>query len=303
MTAPAFPPTGAVVVTYFPDPGFATRLAVIAREVAPILVIDNSADPAVHARLAAVCASAGCKFIASPANVGLATALNRGFALLRARGRRWAIAFDQDSTPAPGFAAALHATAVRQPVAAAIGANWTDEARPDLPSRHLHACCGVGFRRRPAAADLPDVTCVIASGTLFALPVWHALGGFDDTLFLDLVDTEFCLRARAAGHRIAVAAAARLVHRRGAKHPVRFLGHTFWPAGMPPPRLRGLSRNRILVAARHGWHAPHWVAFECAFAAKIFGEIVFLEPAKFSRLAACLHGCWDGLLGVDGPVR
>lgn len=298
----ARPPTGAVVVTYFPDPGFASRLAAITREAAPVLVIDNSADPAVHARLAALCASARCEFLASPANVGLATALNRGFAHLRARGLFWALAFDQDSTPAPGFAAALHATAARHPAAAAIGANWTDEARPGTPSRHLRPRFGLGFQRRPATADLPDVTCVITSGTLFALPVWHALGGFDAPLFLDLVDTEFCLRARAAGHRIAVAAAARLAHRRGAKHPVRFLGRTFWPAAMPPRRLRGLFRNRLLVAARHGWRAPHWVAFECAYAAKILAEIALLERDKTAKLAACFHGTWDGLLGVDGPV-
>lgn len=302
MTMSALPPTGAVVVTYFPDPDFGRRLAAIAREAAPVLVIDNSADPAVHTRLAAACAAAGCEFLASPGNVGLAAALNTGFTRLHARGLGWAIAFDQDSTPAPGFAAALHATAARHAEAVVVGANWTDEARPGVSARHLRSRFGLAFQRPAARTDLPDVTCVITSGTLFALPAWRELGGFDAALFLDLVDTEFCLRARAAGHRVAVSAGARLAHRRGAKHPVRFLGRTFWPAAMPPRRLRGLFRNRLLVTARHGGRAPHWVAFECVYAAKLLLEIALLERDKAARLAACLQGTWEGLLGVEGPV-
>jgi rhamnosyltransferase len=316
-----------VVVTFFPDAEFGLRLSTIAREVDRLLIVDNSAEAEVAARLGALASEYGAEVIFSDGNVGLASALNRGFAILAESGFDWVIAFDQDSTPEPGLATALLATAggqlsgvppslsklwrTRKPdphgntkPAAVVGANWRDEGRPGFPSRHLrrHPRFPLFFQRQIAPRDLDAVTCVITSGSLFQLPTWRALGGFDQGLFLDLVDTDYCLRARRAGHEVRVAAHARLLHRRGAKRAVRFLGRTWWPAFIPPLRLRYLFRNRILLLRRHGWAVPHWVVFEMFYVAKIILEILFLEDQKLAKLAACLRGTWDGLLGRTGRI-
>lgn len=307
MNAPATNPVpervAAAIVTYFPDEGFAHRLVAIARECRPVIVVDNSADEAARTALRGSCGAQGAKLIENADNVGIGRALNHAFAALAADGIEWAIAFDQDSTPEPGFVAALlaarHGAGESAPI---VGANWRDEARPDAPSRHLRRSrtLPIFFERAIADEDLRDITCVITSGTLFHLPTVHALGGFADDLFLDLVDTELCLRARAAGHRIHVASAARLEHRRGTKRPVRFAGRTWWPAFMPETRLHLLFRNRVLVFRRHGGRLPHWVAFELAYALKVIAEIVFLEDRKLARLAACGRGTWHGLCGRTG---
>lgn len=299
---PAATAVGGVVVTYHPDAEFATRLRAIADEVGPLFVIDNSADAAVAARLARTCSEAGATFFAQGENTGLAAALNRGFHQLLATGVPWGIAFDQDSTPRPGFTRALLATAKTD--AAVTGANWRDEAHPDRAARHLMAHrIPFLFRRREATTDLDDVTCVIASGSLFHLPTWRDLGGFDESLFLDLVDSDYCLRARAAGYPIRVASRAHLDHRRGAKREVRWAGQTCWPAFMPPARLYYLFRNRVPLLPRELWRAPHWVTFELAYAGKALAEIVLLEDRTGAKLAACGRGLRDGLLGGQGPAR
>jgi rhamnosyltransferase len=300
-------PIPGVVVTYSPDADFESRLGAIAREVSPVLVVDNTADAATSDRLAAVCGRCGCALRLNSTNLGIAAALNRGFGELELLGCAWAVAFDQDSTPEPGLAGSLldcaqRSFAARQP--AVIGANWLDEGRPGHPSLHLrpHPACRLLFQRVSASRDLDDVTCVITSGSLFHLPTWRALGGFDESLYLDLVDTEYCLRARHAGHRIGVAASARLRHNRGSKRPMRFLGCTWWPAFMPPPRLYYLFRNRILVCRHALWRSPHWVSFEITYAVKILAEILFLENDKAAKLGACLRGTWAGLLGRRGAA-
>lgn len=293
---------GGVVVTFHPDAGLEARLAAVAREVDLLVLVDNSADPAVARRLAALSGAHGFHLVANAQNLGLGAALNLGFSTLVARGFDWAIAFDQDSTPEPGLRSALLATAGNE--AAVVGANWHDEARPEQPARHLQAgAVPPFFRRTPAEADLAAVTCVITSGSLFDLTVWRALGGFDAGLFLDLVDTDFCLRAGRAGHAVRVSARARLRHRRGQKRPVRFLGRTWWPAFMPAARLYYLFRNRLLLLPRAVARTPHWVAFELIYGLKIIAEIVVFEDRKPAKLAACLRGTWDGLLGVSGPDR
>jgi rhamnosyltransferase len=297
---------GGVVVSYHPDPDFGERLATLAAEVGPLIVVDNSTFTEARERVRTLGEKLGVFHITNPENRGLAAALNDAFRRHHCNGVTWVIAFDQDSTPEQGFAVALLATADRAPLPspAIVGANWHDEGRPEFASQHLqrHPLLPFLFRRRPAPVDLTDVTCVITSGSLFHLPTWRALGGFDETLFLDLVDTDYCLRATRAGHSIRVAAEARLLHRRGAKQPVYFLGRTFWPAFMPPLRLRYLFRNRMRLVARHALHAPHWVAFELVYALKIVAEVVFLERDKIVKLSACIRGTWDGLLGRKGKI-
>lgn len=300
----ASPTLAGVVVTFHPDPGFESRLEAIRSEFRLLIVVDNTAAPAIRARLRRACAQPGVELIENEENIGLAGALNRAFRQLEARGCEAVVAFDQDSAPEPGLAKELAALLAGDPACAVVGSNWHDEARPRLRARHLrpHAVVPGLFAREAAHHDLHDVTCVITSGSLFRLDVWRELGGFDEALFVDLVDTEFCLRARTAGRAIGVAARARLAHRRGAKEPVRRFGRTWWPAFMSPLRLRYLFRNRLLVLGRIGWRQPHWCAFECVYAAKIVAEILFLEDRKTAKLAACLQGTWEGLLGVEGRI-
>lgn len=304
MTSPAPALLGAVVVTYFPDPGFPDRLGAIVREIPACIVVDNSAVPAIRAELATLCARLGCELMAQPENTGLGAALNAGFAAHAARGAREVVAFDQDSTPQPGFATALLNTRRAVKGLGVIGANWQDQGRPGAPSRHLRRhLLPPFFRRSMARTDLFDVTCVITSGTLFDVALWHEISGFDTGLFLDLVDTDFCLRARAAGRAVGVSATARLAHRRGAKRPIRRLGRTWWPAFMPPLRLRYLARNRIHLLTRHGWREPHWALFELCFAAKLAMDILLLENGRLAKIAAGLRGTWDGLLGSTGKFH
>jgi rhamnosyltransferase len=299
------PPTAGVVVTFHPDSEFEHRLRAIAQETPLVVVIDNSENVAVQERLAVICVSLGAEFIPNPSNLGMAAALNHAFARMADRGFRFCIAFDQDSVPAPGFAAALHAVRLNFSEAAVVGANWQDEATPGSSASHLrpHPRCPVLFSRIRPLENLGEVTCVITSGSLFELEIWRTLGGFDEALFLDLVDTDYCLRARNAGHPVSVAARASLSHRRGEKRPVIMLGRTWWPAFMPPLRLRYLFRNRLRLIPRHAMHAPHWVVFEMTYALKIGMEILFLEDRKGAKLWACLRGTWDAVAGRKGRIE
>jgi rhamnosyltransferase len=290
------PTVPGIVVTFFPDAGFAGRLAAITREAAPVIVVDNSVDERARSGLREICAAHHARLIENSENRGLGAALNQAIAAL-GPGAEWAIAFDQDSIPQPGFVRALWQTATEAGNrVAAVGANWRDEARPNFAARHLRrqTIVPLFYERVEARQDLSRVTCVITSGTLFHLPTVRQLGGFAEGLFLDLVDTEFCLRARARGYEVRVATSARLQHRRGAKRPKKFGGLTFWPAFQPASRLQLLFRNRMWLVRRYAWSFPHWGLFELIYTTKILAEIIFLEDEKWAKLSACLRGTWQG---------
>ena len=290
---------GAVIVTFEPDRNWPARLAAVRAENLPTIVVDNSTAAVTRQWVRAAALAQGAGYLENPDNPGIGRALNQGFAALASSGADWALAFDQDSTPAAGLSAALLATAEggANPSIAAVGSNWTDAATGGLPSRHLvrHPHLPFFYQRLPATEDLTRVLCVINSGTLFSLRVWRELGGFDETLFLDLVDSDYSLRALATGHELRLAAGARLVHARGNKQPVRFLGGTFRPAFMPAARLFVLYRNRLWLFKKHRLRPLAWTAYECVYALKVLADVLFLETGKPAKLGACLRGTLHGL--------
>jgi len=296
----------AAVVTYHPDSAWPARLDAILREHSPILLVDNSTTPDARAFVAATIANRPSITLHSlPDNPGIGAALNLAFATLAREGHAHAVAYDQDSTPALGFATALAATSAAHPHAAVIGANWSDPRRPDQPARFLRSAgpLGLCFRRTAATTDLSDLLCVITSGSLFDLKTWRDLGGFREDLFLDLIDTDYCLRARRAGLGIVACASAHLLHHRGEKQAVRLFGRDFFPAHAPAARLRCLSRNRMLLFRSHRLRPLAWTAYELAYAVKLLVDALLFETGKISRPNAMARGTWDGLLGRFGPPR
>ena len=258
------------VVTYFPDSGLAVRLRAIGRESLQVLVADNTTDPAARLAVEAATKAVGASYLGMPSNGGVAGGLNAAFTRFRNEGHRWAIAFDQDSIPEPGFSAALlhHATTTGCRI---VGADWYDQLNPSRHAKHLQPMRWLPFlfRRRPVPPEgLASVTFAITSGTLFDLDLWERIGGFDPLFPLDYVDIDFCLRARRAGARVGIAAGALLAHSRGDKRPVRLLGRTWWPSWTAPDRMRAQARARTRILRRHGFAFPHWALYELVFVAK-----------------------------------
>jgi rhamnosyltransferase len=280
------------VVTYFPDTGLADRLRAIRRESSQVLVTDNTTDPAARLVVEAATKAVGSSYLGLPSNGGVAGGLNAAFAQFRIAGHRWAIAFDQDSIPEPGFSAALlhHATTTGCRI---VGADWYDRVNPSRHAKHLQPMRWLPFlfgRRSVPPEGLASVTFAISSGTLFNLELWEQLRGFDPQFPLDYADIDFCLRARRIGARTGIAAGARLAHNRGHKRPVRRFGRTWWPANIPPARLEHLVTRQIRMVGRHGWRFPHWALYEACHLLKLSFDATVLEPRSLPSLRAIGRG-------------
>jgi rhamnosyltransferase len=287
-----------IVVTYFPGDELEHNLRAVAAECAHVIVVDNGSGAKTHERIAAV---GGIELVGLEHNRGIAAALNIGARLALERGFQWAITFDQDSCPSPGFAAELHATQAKYPSAAVIGPR-IDEA--GLQRRHLWLRPHPGFRswfqRVPCVgSDLVDVTMVVSSGALTDLNGWAKLGGFDEALFIDYVDTDYCLRARRIGRTIAVSAGALLRHHLGRRESRQFAGLTFHPTNHGAVRHYYIARNRIRMLRRHA-RELHWLAFEAAATSLWVFRVLALESQKGAKFKAMFLGTWDGLRGRSG---
>lgn len=248
----------AVVVAYRPDiDALCRNLDALAGQVARrIVVVNGGLDAVAEDALRTVLGDDDVLAI-NLANAGLAAAQNLGIRHAVAAQVDAVLLLDQDSAATPGMVAALssaldrlHADG-RRP--AAIGPS---HAAPDGAGRWP------GFVRirpwgmtrvRAATPDTP-VACdfLIASGSLIPLAVLDVVGLMRAELFIDHIDTEWCLRAQRSGYQCFGLEAARLDHLLGERRLRLWAGRWRQIALHRPERYYYMLRNSLWLYREGG---------------------------------------------------
>ncbi len=291
----------AVIVTYNPPSGLAARLRAVLAQTSRVIVVDNaSRDPLEGGNLCAA-ESSRVELIRLDRNIGLAAALNRGIERAQALGARHTLLLDHDSTPTPGMVSQLRRGIADHASPVAVAAPRIAYAHPAI--RWARSRGGAGGsaspmrRRSPQAIDL-----AIGSGMLLDIAAWERVGRFDEVLFIDLVDTEFCLRARASGYDVLAVPQAVLEHALGDVEQRRLLGVPVYPTHHSALRHYYLSRNRIILTRRFGWRYPNWLYYETMSALKLTLKVALYEPDRTAKLSSMLRGTLAGLRMSGSPA-
>lgn len=283
----------AVVITYNADEKFGARLAAIARECKTVYVVDNGSRD--QKFLKKMTTRPGVRLLALGKNTGIAHAQNVGLALAFKNKAEAVILFDHDSTPRPGFAAALLRVAGGMAQGAIIGSRIYDV---NLQGFAKHPCRGGFFfarRHCPENGNLTEVLMVIASGTLVTRQVYDRVGGMREDFFIDYVDWEYCLRAREKfGVPTVVCGAAVLDHARGERVGRRLLGITVHPPGYSAMRYEHIFRNRARLFRSYFFKNRAFIAFECVATARNFVLLVF-EKHALKLLLLALRSWFSGI--------
>jgi rhamnosyltransferase len=274
----------AVIVTYHPDPGLQDRVRPLVGQVGAIVVVDNGSRDAELASVDSLERDGVAVTIRNGRNLGIAVALNQGVAWAAEHGYAWAVTFDQDTTPGPDVVseAARVFDAFPDPSPAVIGATWDPNWCAADPGR-------------------PEA-CVITAGALHSVRAWSALGRFREDFFIDYVDTEFCLRARANGYSVLVACRPTIRHAIGSpsRHETPF--RSFTPSNHNRVRRYYITRNRVHVWRTYWRSEPRYVAYDAKAAVKELVKLVLFEEDRRRKLRAIARGVRDGLRGVTGPL-
>lgn len=304
----------AIVVTYFPDS--AALAALVDRLQAScrwVLIVDNGSPtgtlPAWPILAADELPTTPVSLLSLGDNYGIAHAQNTGIALAQRLAASHVLLSDQDSLPAIDMVARLLAAeATLQATGERIGLLAPvfdcEPARPDQESRaggqFLKLQDGRFRRLRCPDGALLAVDMAIASGSLIPLPVLAEVGGMDAGLFIDAVDTEWCLRARARQFAIYVVGNARLAHRLG--HGTRRI---WLPGGWrriplhSPRRSYTIVRNNLILCRMP--HVPGaWRHYVLGMLLRRAGYFMICGPQRWAQLRALWRGLCDGLAGKHG---
>ena len=289
--------TGTVVVFYRPDAACVTRANRLA-DFGPCVVVDNTEDardttlPGVDPRI---------HYIPNAANLGVATAINQGVEALIARGCTMAILFDQDSEPSDellrGLPCVMEDARAHGRKVALVGPAYED-AR--LGGVAPFVRFGLLRPRRIAPVGLVpiEVDFLITSGSCINLAAWPIVGPMDEGLFIDFVDLEWCIRARAKGYAVLGMPALRLVHALGGE-PVRVLWRRY--PGHSPLRHYYLFRNAVALMGRRyvPWRWKSTELFKMPFRLAIY--LLFMRP-RWKHFRFSVLGLWHGLTGRSGAL-
>jgi rhamnosyltransferase len=282
-----------IIVGYRPDVAQLFGLcAMIAGDGVKVIVVDNSEVPVLDRSAP----PGGCTVITLGYNSGIAYAQNVGVAAALAAGATVLVFFDQDLTIAPGFVKSL-VSAVHVENAEIVSPLCVDDATGvPLPSVRVSRHGWSTPVHVVDAAGRYPVDIVISSGTTATRQVFETAGGFDDGMFIDFVDAEWCLRCRSKQIPIYVVPSLVMRHNVGLRH-FRFGTLTIWVHS--PIRCYYQIRNSFLLFRKP--HIPKIFALKQLAAIIVSRTIlVFFVEDRLAYLKSYLFAVRDGLKGVTG---
>lgn len=288
----------AVIVTFRPDPErFARVLQALEGQTAAVVIADNGAaqglSPAGGTHPGVVTLDLG-------GNRGVAAAQNLGIAKARELGATHVLILDHDSIcDADTVQVLAHAWSGLRDAGekvAAVGANFRDPRHGELRAFHRVGGLGMKLLDSTAAAAVHRVHTLISAGCLIALDAFDAIGPMNESLFIDYVDIEWGMRARARGWSSFGVVDARMEHTLG--------DSIFWLFGKPyslhsPLRHYYMTRNGLWMIGQRRF-SIQWRMLEALRLLRRSGAYLLLAPRRLERLAMMSRGVRDALFGRMG---
>lgn len=279
-----------MIVTCNPDAEFFSRIEKVRSQVARIALIDNGSSNACVSSLRELANSLGVYLVLNHSNLGVARALNQGGEWAAEHGFRWMLTLDQDSIIAPDMVDSLVDVYQAYPESnnlAVIGSNYTNSVSGKPGAEYQE-------REGPYAKD---VKTVITSGSLVSMSAFQAIGGFREEFFVDCVDLEYCLRARAKGFRVVMSCKPLMQHSIGSLTEHCLPWEKTGTSNHSPWRQYFMTRNTLILAREYLSREPGWVLSTAWSRTKSMLLICLFEEERLQKVAYSLRGALDGLRG------
>lgn len=292
----------AIIVSYQPDLArLVDLLKAVSSQTGSVVVVDNGSTEDVAGSLAAQFGP-DVDVVSLRTNLGIAAAHNVGIRWARGRGARYVLLMDQDSVPEPNMVQALKMAHENLVAAgnkvAAVGPRSKDRQTGYL-SPHVRFA---GFRFAPVTCEpgqsvvLTDV--LISSGSFISIDVLDAVGEMDERLFIDQVDIEWVLRARAKGYQAWGHCEAAMSHSLGEQRRRVWLGRWREIPLHKPFRYYYMFRNSVLLQ-RRDYPCRDWRRVDTIRLLQMLVFVTMFHPQRFRALRSMLRGLWDGVVARE----
>lgn len=296
----------ALVVCFHPDEHLLIKLvARLSKQVAELWILNNGGiSPGLENQILNY---PNLHMHTFKGNVGIATALNLGFSIAARHQAEFVVTFDQDSEPPDDHVEILTATwhaLARQggQKIGAIGPSFFD-VRNGVVQYPFHRLDVSGLKvnkiYRQAGQDIVPVDFLITSGMLVPVSMWAQGLKFRDELFVDYVDTEWCLRASAAGFTHFGCFLVSMRHQVSDASTFSFFGLRVFKYN--PIRRYYYYRNSVFFIMNPLVSFGYKLRLGVGLVIRLL-FLPFVDDKPIDSVVYSLHGLVDGILGKAGPI-
>jgi len=278
----------AIITTYRPDDDFPSRVQRVGCQVGLVVIVDDGESADNVARLQHWFSETSSVILHhNVANVGVAVSLNKGISIAKSTGYHWVLTLDDDTIVEPDMVKNLIQTwnlvagQAGKPVAImgmAHSGGYTGRVESCLTEGRLFV----------------EKRGIITSGSLMPLDVYDAIGGFRDEFFIDSVDYDYCLRARARGFRVIEVCRVGMIHPLGNSIKRRIGCLTLETTNHSPGRRYYAYRNATVLAREHFRRDPLYTLAVFVFQLRTVALVLLLEKDRRRKVKFVFCGLLDG---------
>lgn len=268
-----------IITLYHPDKNVLSNIETFLNQLDILYVLDNTENPDVSTR--EMFSEIGkVEYKAFGGNMGIAYAMN--YALKAVKGYDFLLTMDQDSYFLPGMMAKYKQKVEEQ-----------EKINPQKAGVY-----SVNFDPRVDAVvpGCKKIDVAITSGSMIPVDIATKIGGFDENLFIDEVDNEFCYRVKKNGYDILEFPSIILKHSLGHQTFHQILGFHYNTFNHNALRKYYMTRNRIYVLRKYPeircWYIKNII--------KDVIKVVLAENDKKHKINYIIKGMKDGIINYMG---
>ncbi len=292
----------AVIVSYNPDNSIIKLYNSIKEQVDELIIVDNASTEEESRKILEEL-SQKLKIIYNNKNLGIATALNQGAKYAIENEYKWLLTLDQDSEFFPHTYETLLASYKNMPDkddVMLIAPKYKERqcimynVQCTIKDNDKERQCTINDKmtkdlkiRKESNVLWKEVILNLTSGSLIKTESFKKIGFFDEKLFIDQVDNDYCYRLKKAGYKTKIAQNILFLHKLGnSKKKLWFIitNHS-------PIRRYYLARNSTTMLKRYFFVAPY-TTVRYFLGGTIFGwiKILLFEKNKFKKIFYGIKG-------------
>ena len=286
-----------IIVSYNPDKGITKCFNSLINQVDKMFIVDNGSNGDGIKILQELKNSNTNKvdLILNNDNLGIATALNIGIKKALNEDYSWVITMDQDSKANDNM--------IEKMFEVYEGINL--EERKDIlsifPNFVDERVQSIEENSEIKAYEYVDAE--ITSGNLLKSEIFDKVGFFDDSLFIDLVDTDFCMRLNEKNIKMIKVRDAILYHNLGESQAVKSGFLKFNTSNHSAIRRYYMTRNRFYTWEKYKDLNSFTLNRDKMLFKKEFVKIVLGEKDKVNKIKMIFRGYKDYKKGIRGKLK
>lgn len=287
----------AIIISYNPDNNLLDSINLLINQVEKIIIVDNGSESQKKKNINLIkdIDNKKIEVIFNEENLGIAIALNIGVKEALNQGYNWILTMDQDSKASSNMVEKMLEVY-----------NTIDESErkdilsifPNFVDERIQS-----IEENSNMNSYEYVDADITSGNLLRAEVFDKVGFFDDSLFIDLVDTDFCMRLNEKNIKMIKVRDAILYHSLGESQSVKSIFGKFNTSNHSALRRYYMTRNRFYTWEKYKDLNSFTLNRDKKLFKKEFVKIILGEKDKVNKIKMVFRGYKDYKKGIRGKLK